>query len=154
MLHDMNLQTRRSFLNQAGVGIGSAALASMLTGHSAHGVTSAWPAHLPSHAGLTPKAKRVIFLCMAGGPSHLETLDDKPKLREMDGKPMPKSITEGQPIAQLQGKRNALKCLGPQHPFKRYGKSGQSIIKYRFVSSQTELIMLEKAQLIPPLPPL
>ena len=53
-----------------------------------------------------PKAKRVIFLCMAGGPSHLETYDYKPTLREMDGKPMPKSITEGQPIAQLKGKKN------------------------------------------------
>ena len=45
----------------------------------------------------------------------------------MDGKPMPKSITEGQPIAQLMGKKNALKCLGPQHEFERYGKSGQFI---------------------------
>ena len=123
----MNLQTRRSFLNQAGVGIGSAALTSMLAGHSAHGAAPVWPAHLPSHAGLIPKAKRVIFLCMAGGPSHLETLDYKPKLKEMDGKPMPKSITEGQPIAQLMGKKNALKCLGPQHEFKKYGKSGQFI---------------------------
>ena len=41
---------------------------------------------------------------MAGGPSHLETFDYKPKLKEMDGKPMPESITKGQPIAQLQGK--------------------------------------------------
>ncbi|SVD95664.1 uncharacterized protein METZ01_LOCUS448518, partial [marine metagenome] len=86
MLLAMNLQTRRSFLNQASVGIGSAALTSMLAGRSIHGAPPAWPAHLPSHAGLIPKAKRVIFLCMAGGPSHLETLDDKPKLREMDGK--------------------------------------------------------------------
>ena len=123
----MNLQTRRSFLNQTSVGIGSAALASMLSGNSAQGAVTAWPAQLPKGAGIPAKAKRVIFLCMAGGPSHLETLDDKPKLREMNGKGMPKSITEGQPIAQLQGKKNALKCLGPQHAFERYGKSGQSI---------------------------
>ena len=78
----------------------------------------AWPANLPTHAKLSdnPKAKRVIFLCMAGGPSHLETFDYKPKLKEMDGKPMPGSITEGQPIAQLQGKQ--LKCFGPQLEFK------------------------------------
>ena len=49
------------------------------------------------------KAKRVIFLYMAGGPSHLETFDYKPKLAEMHGKPMPESFTKGQPIAQLQG---------------------------------------------------
>ncbi|MDP7052528.1 MAG: DUF1501 domain-containing protein [Verrucomicrobiota bacterium] len=74
-----------------------------------------------------PKVKRVIHLCMAGGASHLETFDYKPKLRELNGKPMPKSVTEGQPIAQLQGKRNQLKCLGPQHDFKKFGKSGQHI---------------------------
>ena len=57
------------------------------------------------------------------GPSHLETFDYKPKLKEMDGKPMPESITKGQPIAQLQGKQ--LKCFGPQLEFKKWGKSGQ-----------------------------
>ncbi|HCK73294.1 MAG TPA: sulfatase, partial [Planctomycetaceae bacterium] len=69
--------------------------------------------------------KRVIFLCMAGGMSHLETFDNKPKLREMNGKPMPDSFTKGQPIAQLQGK--ALTCLGGQHEFKKHGESGQEL---------------------------
>ena len=58
-----------------------------------------------------PKAKRVIFLYQAGGPSHLETFDYKPKLAEMDGKPMPDSFTKGQQIAQLQGQK--LICFGP-----------------------------------------
>ncbi len=62
---------------------------------------------------------------MAGGPSHLETLDHKPTLADMDGKPMPSSITAGQPIAQLQGKE--LKCLGPQLKFIKAGQSGQEI---------------------------
>ena len=70
-------------------------------------------------------AKRVIFLYQAGGPSHLETFDFKPKLREMDGKGMPESFTKGQQIAQLQGKE--LKCFGPQYGFKTFGKSGQQI---------------------------
>jgi len=64
---------------------------------------------------------------MAGGPSHLETFDYKPKLEELDGKAMPKSFTEGQQIAQLQGQSNNLKVLGPQHQFAKYGKSGQEI---------------------------
>src|SRR5207248_9085925 len=64
-------------------------------------------------------------LCMAGGTSHLETLDYKPKLAEMSGKPMPESFTKGQPIAQLQGQ--SLKCLAPQWTFKKFGKSGQEI---------------------------
>ena len=115
---------RRTFLNQATVGIGSTALTSMLAGN-AMADPQAWPANLPPHAKLSgkPKAKRVIFLCMAGGPSHLETFDYKPKLKEMDGKPMPESITKGQPIAQLQGKQ--LKCFGPQLEFNKWGKSGQ-----------------------------
>ena len=60
-----------------------------------------------------PKAKRVIFLYQAGGPSHLETFDFKPKLAEMHGKAMPESLTKGQQIAQLQGR--PLVCFGPQH---------------------------------------
>ena len=72
---------------------------------------------------LPVKAKRVIFLCMAGGPSHLETFDNKPELAKLHGKPMPESFTKGQQIAQLQGKE--LKAFGPQHEFKRWGQSGQ-----------------------------
>ncbi len=72
-----------------------------------------------------PKAKRLIYLYMAGGPSHLETLDHKPKLAAMHGKPMPESYTAGMPIAQLQGQK--LNCFAPQHEFKKYGKSGQEI---------------------------
>ena len=62
---------------------------------------------------------------MAGGPSHLETFDYKPKLAEMNGQPMPESFTKGQPIAQLQGAK--LNCFAPQHAFKKCGKSGQEI---------------------------
>jgi len=77
------------------------------------------PLHHPA------KAKRVIFLYQAGGPSHLETFDYKPKLRSMDGQGMPESFTKGQQIAQLQGKE--LKCFGPQYEFKTFGKSQQQI---------------------------
>ena len=62
---------------------------------------------------------------MAGGPSHLETLDFKPGLAKMQGQPMPESLTKGMPIAQLQGAK--LVCLAPQHPFRRCGQSGQHI---------------------------
>tara|TARA_B110000495_G_C23031498_1_gene614484 strand:+ start:413 stop:1642 length:1230 start_codon:yes stop_codon:yes gene_type:complete len=62
---------------------------------------------------------------MAGGPSHLETWDYKPKLAELNGKPMPESFTKGQQLAQLQG--SALRCMGPQWDFKKQGKSGLEI---------------------------
>ena len=114
-------QERRTFLKRGAISLGSAALASVFGNSSQAAMNS--PAVLPLH--LPARAKRVIFLCMAGGPSHLETLDYKPKLAEMHGKPMPASFTEGQPIAQLQGKE--LKCFGPQHPFRNFGESGQSI---------------------------
>ena len=123
--------TRRTVLGRASTGIGSLALASMLNPRLLHGAAGndsvaveKWPGVVrPLHG--VPRAKRIIFLCMAGGPSHLETFDYKPKLAEMDGKPMPESFTKGQPIAQLQGKK--LTCLGPQHAFARYGKSRQEI---------------------------
>jgi hypothetical protein len=69
---------------------------------------------------LPQKATRVIWLTMAGGPSHLETFDPKPKLTQMHGKPMPESLTRGQMLAQLQGQK--LNCFGPQHPFQAFGK--------------------------------
>jgi len=74
---------------------------------------------------LPPKAQRVIWLSMAGGPSHLETFDPKPKLAALDGQPMPESLTKGQQLAQLQGAK--LTCLGPQHPFQPMGPAGTEI---------------------------
>jgi hypothetical protein len=123
----MNLVNRRTFLARGGVGVGAAALGTMLAqSNSAMAADTALASRgvvNPLH--FAPKAKRVIYLCQAGGPSHLETFDYKPKLAEMHGKPMPTSYTKGQPIAQLQNK--ALKCMGPQRTFKKYGKSGQMI---------------------------
>lgn len=107
---------RRTFLGRGLAGLGLFALPRLLAA-GGRGVVD--PLH---HA---PKAKRVIFLYQAGGPSHLETFDYKPKLAEMDGKPMPESMTKGQQIAQLQGR--PLVCFGPQHPFQRFGASGQQI---------------------------
>ncbi len=62
---------------------------------------------------------------MSGGPSQFETFDYKPRLAAMDGQAMPESITQGQPIAQLQGQK--LKCLAPQTKFQKYGQSGQEV---------------------------
>src|SRR5262245_20450969 len=97
---------RRTFLSRMGVGVGAAAL-SLLLGkeHSLRAGSAAATGYqgLPGLPNLAAKAKRVIFLCMAGGPSHLETFDYKPKLAEIHNQPMPDSYTKGQPIAQLQG---------------------------------------------------
>jgi hypothetical protein len=106
---------RRSFLAQSGIGLGSLALASLL-GRARGAVL---PPHFPA------KAKRVIHLCMAGGPSQFESLDYKPELKKLDGKPFPESFTKGQQLAQLQGA--ALKARGPFCAFQKWGKSGLEI---------------------------
>jgi hypothetical protein len=119
--------TRRAFLVRSSVGIGSIALASLLSrdfpARAGVGTEANQGVIHPLHAA--PKTKRVIFLYMAGGPSQFETFDHKPKLAELDGRPMPASFTAGQPIAQLQGQE--LKALRPLAKFTRHGRSGQEI---------------------------
>ena len=124
--------SRRVFLGRAAQGVGKLALASLLNpalissamAAAAKKSNDKWtgvvnPFHYP------PKAKRVIWLTMAGGPSHLETFDYKPKLAAIHGQPMPESITKGKQIAQLQGSK--LTCFGPQLKFERFGKSQTEI---------------------------
>jgi hypothetical protein len=115
--------TRRAFLGRGTQGVGALALASLI-GRSAAAKAA------PMRGVLKPlpkrqKAKRVIWLSMAGGPSHLETFDYKPKLAELDGQPMPESMTKGQQLAQLQGAK--LMCFGPQHPFAKFGANQTEI---------------------------
>ena len=123
-LYEQTLQrTRREFLGDGMKGLGSIALTSLLGGKAA--ATESATQGVLDALHFAPKAKRVIFLYMAGGPSHLETFDYKPELEKLDGKPMPDSFTKGQPIAQLQGAE--LKCMGPTFPFSKHGESGQEI---------------------------
>ncbi len=117
--------SRRTFLGSGFAGLGAIAINSLFSNRilaqqqneRRRGTID--PLHHPA------RVKRVIFLYQAGGPSHLETFDYKPKLAEMNGKPMPESFTAGQQIAQLQNQK--LICFGPQFNFKRFGKSGQEI---------------------------
>jgi hypothetical protein len=122
--------TRRAFLGRTSLGLGSLALALLdpdvlnaaqtsppLAEEIGHGAVN--PLHVPA------RAKRVIFLYMAGGPSQFETFDPKPALAKLDGQPMPESFTRGQPIAQLQGQK--LVCWRPRFEFRKGGQSGQEI---------------------------
>ncbi len=121
---------RRAFLARSAYGLGGMALAGLLSpsGRAASPTGSTVAGHWrgvvdPPH--VVPKAKRVIHLCMAGGPSQFETLDHKPELKRLDGKPFPESFTKGQQLAQLQGA--TLIARGPTVGFARHGKSGQEI---------------------------
>ncbi len=120
---------RRTFVTNAGVSLGAMALGSLLSpSKSAAGseaVKSArWTGSL-QQPHIVPKAKRIIWLYMAGGMSHLDTFDHKPLLEQLADEPMPASITKGQQIAQLQGAK--LRVFPPQHRFRKWGDSGQSI---------------------------
>lgn len=117
---------RRAFLQQSAYGLGGAALANLMLGSTAAQASPSdrWQGVIQKpHAPV--KARRVIHLCMAGGPSHLETFDWKPKLKELDGKPFPESFTKGQQLAQLQGAE--LKARGAITGFKKHGQSGNEI---------------------------
>ncbi len=114
---------RRTFLGKSAQSVGALALASLVCPEAlkaaelSRGVINPLP--------LPQRAKRVIWLTMAGGPSHLEIFDPKPKLAAMDGRPMPESFTKGQQLAQLQGQE--LVCFGPQVKFRKFGSNGTEI---------------------------
>ncbi len=122
---DLSTLTRRSFLGRSAQGLGGLALSSLLSPQLF--AKEVWRGTLGGQFHFPAKAKRVIWLTMAGGPSHLETFDDKPKLRELHDQPMPESFTKGQQLAQLQGQQ--LKCFGPQWEFESFGRCGARMNK-------------------------
>jgi hypothetical protein len=123
---------RRTFLTRGAYGLGAMALATLMNPPSLRAAAAESPVAAgarwrgvvnPPHFPI--KAKRIIHLCMAGGPSHLETFDFKPKLKELNGKPFPASFTAGQQLAQLQNTQ--LLARGPFCEFKKCGQSGAEI---------------------------
>ncbi|MGH9338343.1 MAG: DUF1501 domain-containing protein [Acidobacteriota bacterium] len=124
-------ETRREFLVRSAQGMGSLALASLLNGNGLIGRDSG-PLKTDEWGGVVnplhhlPRAKRIIYLYMAGGPSHLETFDYKPELQKRHGGSMPESLTKGQQMSTMtSGQR--LKVMSPLYPFEKFGKSGQEI---------------------------
>ena len=110
--------TRRHFLEQSCCGFGTLALSQLLAQDHARGADSALAPRPHHFAGGT--AKSVIFLFMAGGPSHIETFDPKPLLDKLDGQPRPASFGE----AKYQFVKSDAKLLGCNRTYRRYGESG------------------------------
>ena len=115
-------RTRRHFLSRCAVGLGGIALASML--NQARGAIA------PSSGPLAPKpthfparAKNIIYLFMAGGPSQLELFDHKPKLVELNGQPIPQSFIEGKRFAFMDSSHGT-RLMGTRRQFARHGRSG------------------------------
>lgn len=112
--------TRRHFFKQTGFGIGSLALTSLLNDRL---FAAPQQAQLPK-PHFAPKAKNVIFLFMAGGPSQLDLFDPKPKLNQYDGQPIPEEYVKGERFAFIKG---TPRLLGSPFNFKQHGQSGAII---------------------------
>ena len=116
-IRKLEYTTRRHFLKKCSTGLGGLALSSLLAPSSfAKGIQ----AQNPSLPHFNPKAKRVIYLHMAGAPSQLELFDYKPELEKLHGLDCPPSLLEGKRFAFIQG---VPKMLGPQHQFSRQGET-------------------------------
>jgi len=119
--------TRRQFFANTGVSVGAIALADILRAEEPAGETvrpsaTSPMAVRPPH--FAPRAKRVIYLFMAGGPSQFELFADKPKLRELNGQAPPESLMAGRQFAFLKGDE---KLLGSKRKFARHGQCGMEV---------------------------
>ncbi len=109
--------TRRHFLSKLTTGLGGLALGSLLGGKTA-------AAGLP---GFAPKAKRVIYLFMSGGPAQQDLFDDKPLLRQRNGEPLPDSVRAGQRLTGMSGNQSLLPLAGSHFKFAPCGKNGTQL---------------------------
>jgi hypothetical protein len=119
---DPKLVARRWFFRQCGVGLGAIALGELLREQGL--AASAADPLAVRQPHYTPRAKRVVFLFMAGAPSHLELLDFKPQLAKYDGTLPPKDLIEGYRAAFINP---SSKLLGPKFKFARHGQNGAEL---------------------------
>ncbi|MFN5805305.1 MAG: DUF1501 domain-containing protein [Opitutia bacterium] len=123
---DLMRPTRRHFLGTSALGMGALALRHLTP--EAAAAEKAARTHFPA------KAKRVIYLFQAGGPSQFETLDPKPLLREKHGQDLPDSVRKGQRLTGMSGNQSRLPLAGSFTEFKKYGGSG---VEYSDIMSET-----------------
>jgi hypothetical protein len=119
----LKTETRRHFFGRCGMGVGSMALASLMAEQGYAGPTESTNPLRPKPSHFTPKAKNVIFLFMAGGPTQLETFENKPKLTEMNGQPIPDSFVAGKRFAFMDSSHRS-NLLASTTTFQRHGQSG------------------------------
>src|ERR1043166_9378304 len=120
--HAKPTRNRRAFLSDAFCGFGGIAFAAMLQQEEARAADTKNPlAPKPPH--LPAKAKSVIFLFMAGGPSHMETFDPKPLLNELSGQTRPNEFGD----AKYQFIKSTAKLLGTKRTFRKFGRCGTEV---------------------------
>jgi hypothetical protein len=119
------LETRRQFLLRTGNGIGAAALSTMLNPSligSAMGEVMQPYGGLPSIPHFPGKAKRVIYMFMAGGPSHIDLFDYKPIQRKLHGTELPDSVRQDQRLTGMSSGQKSFPCVAPMFEFGQYGE--------------------------------
>lgn len=116
----MNHLTRRHFFGRSSLGIGTAALASLLTPKA----NAKQSEGLPGLPHFAPKAKRVIHLFQSGGPSQMELFDYKPGLSRFAGQDLPESIRNGQRLTGMSASQSSFPIVASRFPFQQHGKSG------------------------------
>ncbi|HEX7862178.1 MAG TPA: DUF1501 domain-containing protein [Verrucomicrobiae bacterium] len=115
---------RRDFFGKFALGMGGVALTGLFRKASAASAELTPLSGILSSPHIAPKAKRIIYLFMSGGPSQLDLFDYKPKLNEMNGQDLPESIRKGQRLTTMTSNQARLPMAGSQFKFARHGKSG------------------------------
>ncbi|MCM8528422.1 MAG: DUF1501 domain-containing protein [Lentisphaeraceae bacterium] len=124
----IKLQTRRQFFRSGAAGLGGAALASMLTNADANDKTARNTAVSNGVLGnghFKAKAKRVIYLFMAGAPSQLDTFDYKPKMKDFFNKDLPESVRKGQRLTTMTAAQARFPIAPSMFEFKQHGQCGR-----------------------------
>ncbi len=124
LIHPLHASTRRQFFHDCGAGVGKLALAGLMAEGAAQAALETQSPIAPKASHYKPKAKSVIFLFQAGAPSQLELFDNKPVLREFEGKPIPPEVIKGQRYAFIQ---SDARVMAPRFSFSRHGQSGAEI---------------------------
>jgi hypothetical protein len=113
---------RRQFLNRFGMGLGGVALAEMLSSEQARGAAVDHGVLGDPH--FAPKAKRIIYLFMSGGPSQLDLFDYKPLLNKLHGQQLPDSVRGGQRLTGMSGNQSSIPLVGSPFKFTQHGQGG------------------------------
>jgi uncharacterized protein (DUF1501 family) len=119
--------SRRQLLNKFGMGLGGLALADLLgkeNATAASGQDDTGKAGILGTGHIAPKAKRVIYLFMSGGPSQMDLLDYKPMLNKHHGEELPDSVRKGQRLTGMSGNQSSLPMVGSPFKFSQHGQAG------------------------------
>jgi hypothetical protein len=117
---------RRLFLGRGALGLGGVALAGLLNRDAVSAPVRPFRGILDA-PHFAPKAKRVIYLFMSGGPSQLDLFDHKPLLNKMNGQDLPDSVRRGQRLTGMTGNQATLPLAGSIFKFARHGRSGATV---------------------------